>query len=129
MFENTDAKGVSIAGTLTLPGGEDPHPAAILISGSGPNDRDANIFGHKVFLVLADILALASDVVAACKYLESRDEIAPDKIGLIGHSHGASVGPVASVNYEPIAFNVLMAGSATSLSEAMVEQTEWINQL
>jgi fermentation-respiration switch protein FrsA (DUF1100 family) len=154
VFENKGAEGVSIAGTLTLPGGEGPHPAAILISGSGPNDRDANIFGHKVFLVLADYLtrqgiavlrtddrgvaestgdyktadihALASDVVAACKYLESRDDIAPDKIGLIGHSHGASVGPVASVNYEPIAFNVLMAGSATSLSEAMVEQTELI---
>lgn len=153
-FDNANAEGVTIAGTLTIPEGEGPHPAAILISGSGPNDRDANIFGHKVFLVLADYLTrqgiavlrcddrgvgestgefssadindLASDVVAACKYLEGRSEIDPEKIGLIGHSHGASVAPVAAVSYENVAFNVLMAGSATCLSDAIIEQTKMI---
>lgn len=152
--ENKKAKGVTLAGTLTIPKGEGPFPAVILISGSGPNDRDAHIFGHKVFLVLADylsrngiavlrtddrgthestgdyrsadLLALGSDVIALFKYLKNHSKINAEKIGILGHSHGASVAPVAVINENRIAFAILMAGSAESLAENIIEQTETI---
>ncbi len=53
---NAAAKGVTLSGTLTLPEGDGPFPAAILISGSGPQDRDETLLGHKPFAVLADYL-------------------------------------------------------------------------
>jgi len=54
-FPNPEA-GIELAGTLTLPPGEGPWPAVVLISGSGPQDRDETVFGHKPFAVLADHL-------------------------------------------------------------------------
>jgi dienelactone hydrolase len=153
-IKNVNAEGVTLAGTLTIPEGEGPFPAVILISGSGPNDRDANIFGHKVFLVLADyltrngiavlrtddrgthestgdynsadIIALGSDVIASFQYLKNHDKISADKIGVLGHSHGASIAPVATVKEGDIAFAILMAGSAESLAKNIIEQTEII---
>ena len=50
------APGVKLAGTLTLPPGEGPFPAVIMITGSGPQDRDETIVGHKPFAVIADDL-------------------------------------------------------------------------
>ena len=101
-----------LAGTLTLPQGEGPFPAAILISGSGPQDRDESVFGHQPFLVLADHLTkqgiavlryddrgvakstgdyssatsadFATDANAAFAYLLSRDDIDHQAIGFIG---------------------------------------------
>jgi len=153
-FKNVESKEVTLAGTLTTPKGEGPFPAVILISGSGPNDRDAQIFGHKYFLVLADyltrsgiavlrtddrgtnestgdydaadILALSSDVVSAFDYLSKHSKIDARKIGIIGHSHGASIAPVAAVKEKNIAFAILMAGAAESLSENIIEQAEII---
>jgi dipeptidyl aminopeptidase/acylaminoacyl peptidase len=53
-FENSK-DGVTLAGTLTLPDGRDEKlPAVILVSGSGPQDRDETLMGHKPFWVLAD---------------------------------------------------------------------------
>lgn len=152
--ENEHASGVTLAGTLTLPEGEGPFTAVILISGSGPNDRDATIFGHKVFLVLADYLTrsgiavlrtddrgsnkstgdfnsadigeLASDVAALSRFLSNHPKINAHKIGVIGHSHGASVAPVATVIEPSISFAVLMAGSSACLADDMLEQTEII---
>ena len=99
----------------TIPNGKGPFPAALLITGSGPEDRDETVFGHKPFLVLADSLArrgvavlrvddrgvgdstgsdaatigdLAGDAHAAVAFLRTRQEIAAGKIGLIGHSEG-----------------------------------------
>lgn len=152
--KNVEAQGVTLAGTLTIPQGEGPFPAVILISGSGPNDRDATIFGHKVFLVLADyltrngiavmraddrgvnestgdfqsadMLALGSDVIALFHFLKNHDKIDADKIGVLGHSYGANVAPVAVANESQIAFAVLLAGSAESLATGMLEQSEII---
>ena len=120
-FENKSG-GVKLAGTLTRPRGEGPFAAAILISGSGPQDRDESIFGHKPFRVIADYLTrrgvavlrtddrgvggssgnsvqsslddLAADAGAAIDFLKSRREIGGNKIGLIGHSEGAMVAAV-----------------------------------
>jgi pimeloyl-ACP methyl ester carboxylesterase len=55
-YDNPAAPGVTLVGTLTLPAGEDPFPAVLLISGSGQNERDVPFFGHRMFLVLADYL-------------------------------------------------------------------------
>ena len=124
-FHNSAAN-ISLAGTLTLPQGAGPFPAAILISGSGPQDRDESLFGHKPFAVLADHLSrngiavlrfddrgvgesggdfthatnldFASDVRAAVDFLAARREINTRAIGLIGHSQGGVVGPIAAVN-------------------------------
>ncbi|MDD4596905.1 MAG: alpha/beta hydrolase [Lentimicrobiaceae bacterium] len=149
-----EAEGVTLAGTLTIPQGEGPFPAVVLISGSGPNDRDATIFGHKVFLVLADyltrngiavlraddrganestgdfhsadIVTLGNDVIALFHFLKNHNKICADKIGVLGHSLGANIAPVATVNENQIAFAVLLAGSAESLAAGMLEQSEII---
>ena len=112
------AGGVTLAGTLTIPNGDGPFPAVILITGSGAEDRDETIFGHKPFLVIADDLTrkgvavlrvddrgvggstgsvaastsedFAGDVLAGIAFLKGRKEIDPAHIGLIGHSEGGS---------------------------------------
>jgi len=122
-YENPQAEGVTLAGTLTLPEGDGPFPAAILISGSGPQDRDETVFGHQPFLVLADHLTkqgiavlryddrgvaestgdysaatsadFASDANAAFAYLLSRPEINRNSIGFVGHSEGGLIAPIA----------------------------------
>jgi uncharacterized protein len=137
-FENKEA-GITLAGTLTIPEGKGPFPAAVLVTGSGPQDRDESLLGHRPFLVLADSLTrrgiavlrfddrgvgkskgdfktattadFATDAVAAVRYLKTRKEIAGDKIGVIGHSEGGLIAPVAAVSApQDIAYIVLMAG-------------------
>lgn len=130
------AEGTKLAGTLTLPEGKSPFPAAILISGSGASDRDQTIFDHHSFLVLADHLTrrgiavlrfddrgagksggdylaatisdFAEDVGGAVDYLQSRKEIDAQKVGLIGHSEGGVIGPMVKSRSEGIAFIVLL---------------------
>lgn len=122
-YENLQAEGVTLAGTLTLPEGDGPFAAAILISGSGPQDRDETVFGHQPFLVLADHLTkqgiavlryddrgiarstgdfsaatsadFATDANAAFAYLLSRPEINHEAIGFVGHSEGGIIAPIA----------------------------------
>ena len=138
-FENKKA-GVSLAGTLTLPKKDGVFPVVILISGSGPQNRDEELLGHKPFLVLSDFLTkngiavlrfddrgtgkssgdfkeattfdFAKDVEYAIEYLQKRKEINKDKIGLIGHSEGGIIAPIIASENEDIDFIVLMAGSA-----------------
>jgi len=123
-YDNKEAK-ISLAGTLTLPTGKGPFPVVLLISGSGPQDRDETVFCHRPFLVLADYLTrqgiavlrvddrgvressgdfslatsedFASDVSAGIEYLKTRKEINPEKIGLIGHSEGGIIAPMVAV--------------------------------
>jgi pimeloyl-ACP methyl ester carboxylesterase len=137
VFENRWA-GIKKAGTLTLPRGKGPFPAAILITGSGPLDRDETIAGHKPFLVLADHLTrhgiavlrtddrgkggstgskmqsttvdLARDVLWAVAFLKGRRDINPRKIGLIGHSEGGTIAPLVSWWSRDVAFVVMLAG-------------------
>jgi hypothetical protein len=106
--------GIDIAGTITLPEGPGPRPAVLLVTGSGAQDRNEELFGHKPFLLLADTLTragyavlraddrgvggtggsldastydeLSSDVVAGVEYLRGRTDIDPARIGLLGHS-------------------------------------------
>jgi uncharacterized protein len=123
----------------------------VLISGSGPNGRDEFIAGHKVFLVLADYLTrhgiavlrydkrgvgdstgqfdkaltvdFVADTEAAVKYLTTRKEADPKRIGLIGHSEGGMIAPLVAAKNHDIAFAVLLAGPGVSGAELAAEQT------
>jgi pimeloyl-ACP methyl ester carboxylesterase len=152
-FENKTA-GVKFAGTLTLPKGKGPFPAAVLIAGSGAHDRDESLMGHRPFLVLADHLTrngvavlrcddrgvggstgdklaattedFAADALAAMAFLKGRPEIDPKKIGLIGHSEGGIVAPLAASKSDDVAFIVLMAGTGLPGEEILYRQGELI---
>lgn len=149
-FDNAAAPGVRLAGTLTLPEGDGPFPAAILITGSGAQDRDETLFGHKPFAVWADALTrrgiavlryddrgvagstgdfraatsadFATDVGAAFAWLMARADIDPRGIGLIGHSEGGLVAPLALQGGVGAAWVVMLAGPAVSGGEILSEQ-------
>jgi pimeloyl-ACP methyl ester carboxylesterase len=144
--------GIELAGTLTLPEGDGPFPVALLISGSGPQDRNEEIMGHKPFLVLADYLTrrgvavlrfddrgvgesggdfasattldFTRDVLAGVEYLKTRPEIDPNRIGLIGHSEGGLIAPLAASQSSDVAFIVLMAAPGTTGEEITMQQVE-----
>ena len=119
-FMNPDA-GITLAGTITRPEGAGPFPAVVLVSGSGQQNRDEEVFGHRPFHVLADALTRsgivvlryddrgvgesegaetlaamttrdsAGDAAAALAFLEARAYVDPRRSGLIGHSEGALI--------------------------------------
>lgn len=154
-FESV-ADGVTLAGTLTLPPGDGPFPAVALISGSGPQDRDETVFGHKPFLVLADALTrrgvavlryddrgvggstgdiatavtsdFADDAEGAVRYLASRPEVAAGRIGLVGHSEGAVVAPIVANRSGEVDYLVLLAGTGVDGRELLVMQLIAINR-
>lgn len=137
-FKNATAD-ISLAGTLTLPKKKGKYPVVILISGSGPQNRDCDLLGHKSFLVISDYLTrngigvlryddrgveestgdfdnatsadFATDVESAVEYLKSRKEIDKKNIGLVGHSEGGLIAPMVAAESEDIAFIVLLAGT------------------
>jgi pimeloyl-ACP methyl ester carboxylesterase len=148
--------GVRLAGTLTVPEGRGPFPAALLISGSGAQDRDESLLGHKPFAVLADALTrrgiavlrvddrgvggssgstsqstaedFAGDVLAGVAFLKTRREIDPKAIGLIGHSEGGLIGPMAATRSRDIAYVVMMAGTGLPGEEILYLQGRLIAQ-
>jgi len=154
-FSNA-AAGVSLAGTLTLPKGAGPFPAALLIAGSGPHDRDEALANHRPFLVLADHLTrkgfavlrydkrgigkstgsadkattldLAADAQAAIAYLKTQKEIDPAKIALIGHSEGAMIAPLLASQSKDVAWVVLLAAPATIGEDTLLHQSELIGR-
>jgi pimeloyl-ACP methyl ester carboxylesterase len=153
---NPRAPGVTLAGTLTLPQGQGPFPAAILISGSGPQDRDESLMRHKPFAVLADHLTrrgiavlryddrgtgqstgsftgatsadFATDANAAFAFLAARPEIDRRAIGFVGHSEGGLIGPVAARDNAAVAFLVLLAGPGVPMRELLEAQRMAIAQ-
>lgn len=142
--------GVTLAGVLTIPPGKGPFPAAILLSGSGPQDRDEAIMGHKPFAVLADHLArqgvavlryddrgfgkstgayalatiadFATDAAAAFDFLAARPEIDRGRIGYIGHSEGGTVAPIVAAARTEVAFVVMMAGTGVTGEQVLLTQ-------
>lgn len=146
--------GFTLAGTLTYPRKGGDYPAVLLIPGSGANDRDETIWGHKVFLVLADHLTrhgvvvlrmddrgvggstgtfetasvkdFADDAREGILYLKSRVDLSIGKLGLIGHSLGADIAPLAANLSPDVSFVVLMAGSGITLAETIHFQTDHI---
>ncbi len=132
--------GTRLAGTLTLPEGDGPFPAALLLNGAGPQDRDYSVLGHRFFLVLADHLSrrgiavlrvddrgtggstgdiakatlgdATGDVHSAVAFLAAHPRIDARRIGLIGHSEGARVATEAMRGADRLAFLVLLSGPA-----------------
>jgi pimeloyl-ACP methyl ester carboxylesterase len=150
-YENS---GIKLAGTLTVPRGAGPFPAAILITGSGPQDRDEALFGHKPFWVIADHLTrhgiavlrlddrgvgqstgnstmigveeMAGDVLAGVHFMKGRKEIDGGRIGLIGHSEGGIVGPLAAAQSPDVAFVVMLAGTGVNGEQVLYLQSEMV---
>jgi pimeloyl-ACP methyl ester carboxylesterase len=148
-YDNPTAN-IKLAATLTVPRGKGPFPAALLITGSGPQDRDEAIMGHKPFLVLADYLTrrgiavlraddrgigksggdfapatsvdFATDAQAGVAYLKTRKEIDPHKIGLVGHSEGGIIAPMVAARNRDVAFIVLLAGTGIPGDRIVVDQ-------
>jgi len=155
-FENKKA-GIRLAGTLTLPQKEGVFPVVILISGSGPQNRDEELLGHKPFLVLADYLTkngiavlryddrgiasskgdfktattadFATDVEASIAYLKTRKEINKKKIGLIGHSEGGIIAPMVANKSADVAFIVLLAGTGIQGDKLLLLQQKLIGKV
>jgi len=152
-FPNGKAK-ISLAGTLTLPRAPGPFPAAVLLSDSGPHDRDESIVGHRPFLVLADHLTrkgiavlrfdkrgigkstgdfanattedFAGDAEAALAYLKTRKEIDLKKTGLIGHGEGGMIAPLVAAHSSDVAWIVLLAGPGLNGEDTLLLQSELI---
>ncbi len=146
---------IELAGTLTLPAGTKKFPTAILITGSGPQNRDEEFMTHKPFLVLADHLTksgiavlryddrgfaqstgnhenatsadFANDVRAAIAYLKTRKDIDKTRIGLVGHSEGGLIAPIVATDTK-VAFIVLLAAPGVSGSQILLKQVESITR-
>ncbi|SIT94616.1 alpha/beta hydrolase [Pontibacter indicus] len=149
--ENKTA-GITLAGTLSIPEGKGKHPAVILFTGSGKQDRDMSLMGHKPFLVLADHLTrqgfavlrlddrgagksggnhavattqdFVSDAQAAYTFLKTHQQVNPKKIGLLGISEGALIASSVAAANKDAAFVVLMAGPAVPGVDLLVSQNE-----
>ncbi|HEX6132619.1 MAG TPA: alpha/beta fold hydrolase [Longimicrobiales bacterium] len=143
------------AATLTLPRGDGPFPAAVLITGSGAQNRDETVMGHRPFLIIADHLTRngiavlraddrgvggstgsimhatiddnVGDALAAVELLRAHPKIDAARIGVIGHSEGGWVGPLAASRSDDIAFVVMLAGPAVSGEEILYAQTRAIS--
>jgi hypothetical protein len=144
--------GITLAGTLTYPEGAGLYPAVVLVSGSGPQNRNAEVMGHRLFHVLADHLtrqgiavlrydergvgesegppfpastteAYARDAAAAARFLKEQSQVDAEHVGLIGLSEGGLVGPMVHTRHETLAFLVLMAGPAVPGRDIIIEQT------
>ncbi len=141
---------ILLAGTLTIPKGTGPFPAVILLTGSGPQNRDEEIFGFKIFEKIADYLTrkgiavlryddrgvggstgntmqsttedFAGDALAAIEFLKKQNKINVKKIGFLGHSEGGIIAPLAAENSNDVAFMVLMSGSGVTGGDLLLEQ-------
>lgn len=150
-YKNGD---ITLAGTLTYLASEIPAPAVLLISGSGPQDRNESVMGHKPFLVLADYLTrrgivvlrvddrgvggssgntmssttadMADDALAGVAFLKSRKQVNSRQIGLTGHSEGGLVAPLAASMSDDVAFIVMLAGTGVTGEEIIYLQAELI---
>ncbi len=153
-YENKQDK-ITFGATLTVPRGAGPFPAVVLITGSGFEDRNETIYGHQPFLILADYLTrrgiavlraddrgiggtskgsanytsenYAGDALAGVEFLKTRKEINPKQIGLVGHSEGGMIAPMAAARSNDVAFIVLMAGPGLVGDKLLIMQNGLIS--
>ena len=152
-FRN-EADGIELAGTLTRPKSGGPFPIAILISGSGPQDRDESLLDHKPFWVLADHLTrrgiavlrvddrgvgkstgkfenattedFARDVRSSIAFVKTAAGLDASRVGLIGHSEGGLVATLVAAGNEDVAWVVLMASPGVNGEEILYSQGQLI---
>lgn len=145
--------GIIFSGTLSLPSKGSHFPAVVLVAGSGPLDRDEEVFGHKPFLLLADALSrngfavlrydergvgatiggdpaapsepLATDAMAALRYLKTRPEVVATQVGFVGHSEGGLIAVMNAAKHpDEVAYIVSLAGPGVPGKELGVAQTQ-----
>ncbi len=154
-FENPEAD-IVLVGTLTLPKETGKHPVVVMISGSGPQDRNEELAGHKPFLVISDYLTrngigvlrfddrgvgestgdfkqatspdFVSDVQSAIAFLKTRKDIDKNNMGLIGHSEGGVIAPMVAAKTDDVSFIVLMAGTGIPGDELLALQGKLIEK-
>lgn len=142
--------GVTLSGTLTIPDTTGPYPVVVLLHGSGPIDRDCNLWGWKFFKEIAEYLTrrgiavlrydkrgvgkstgdtfqsttddYAKDALAAVEYLQTRKDINPKWIGVCGHSEGGAVAPLAASRSQAISFVIGISGPAIRCGDNMLTQ-------
>lgn len=154
-FTNS-ADGMVLKGTLTIPDDKKQYPAVILVTGSGAQNRDEEILGHKPFLVIADHLTkagiavlryddrhfkmpikkgwsyttkdFANDAKAAVDFLEQQENIDSSFIGIAGHSEGGVVAPMVASMDSRVAFIITLAGTGLSGREIAVKQNQYFSE-
>ncbi len=147
---------VMLAGTLTMPKEGSDFPVVVLISGSGPQDRNSELLGHKPFLVMADFLTkngiavlrvddrgtnlsegvynetgvdgFVRDTEYAVEYLKTRKEISSSQMGLIGHSLGGLIAPMIANTSDDIDFIIMLAGPGMRGDKLMLLQKEKVER-
>jgi len=156
-YDNAD-KSIHFGATFTVPL-PDPnvnyfrapvYTTVILITGSGKQDRDETIMGHKPFAVIADYLTrqgiavlriddrgmgkttgdhgsstsadFAKDIEVGIAYLKTRDDVDTGSIGLLGHSEGGLIAPMVAAKTKEVKFIVLLAGPGEKISKLMEQQ-------
>jgi hypothetical protein len=150
-YSNAD-KSIQFGATVTRPFGNGPFPAVVLITGSGPQNRDEELLGHKPFAVIADDLTrrgflvlraddrgvgqstgdrtnatskdFAEDAIAALDYLRSLPEVDKNKLGLLGHSEGGMIAQMVGAQQQDLAFLVMLAAPGIPVIELMALQNE-----
>jgi pimeloyl-ACP methyl ester carboxylesterase len=155
-FKNEDA-GIKLAGTLTMPKDVEAPPVVILITGSGPQDRDETIADHKPFAVIADHLSrrgiavlrydergvgasegefngatsadLATDVEAAIERLKRRKDINTNQIILAGHSEGGLLAPMIASRRDDVAGVILLAPPGVNGAKIVINQSRLIAEV
>jgi pimeloyl-ACP methyl ester carboxylesterase len=156
VFENKEA-GIKLAGTITLPEGKGPFPAVVLITGSGPQNRDEEIFHHKPFLLWAHELTkagfavlryddrgygasegnfqtatsvdFAQDAQAAIDFLRKRKDVRKKEISVLGHSEGAMIAVMLAGKKKNVNKSVLLAGPAIVGWELLIDQTVLVSTI
>lgn len=156
IFTN-DKFNIKLAGTLTIPAGTGPFKAVIMITGSGAQNRDEELMGHKPFLVIADYLSrngiavlryddrgvggsqgnyaeatsadFATDAEAAFDFLKNNSKINPKEIGLIGHSEGGLIATIVAASNHNVGFIVSLAGPGVTGQQIILRQEQDISRL
>lgn len=152
-YYNADSS-IHFGGTLTIPKEGAKHPAVVIVSGTGQQDRDGNMAGHPMFAVIADYLSrngiavlrvddrgvnettgnyfntttreFAADALAGIRYLQGRKEIDAAKTGLIGHSEGGAAASIAASESKDVAFIISLSGVGITGMKALLLQNEAI---
>lgn len=147
-------KSIQYGATITLPQGNGPFPAVVLITGSGQQNRDEELFGHKPFAVLADYLTrkgyvvmrvddrgvgqttgdvknatskdFANDVMTSLDYLKAMPQVNKTKVGLLGHSEGGMIAQLVAAERKDLAFVIMHAGPGQPILDLMTEQNRLV---
>lgn len=148
---NSSVEGQQLKGTITKPKGDGPFPAIVLVSGSGPQNRDSETLGHKPFLVIADYLSrngiivlrydergvgesegdftsatsmdFKDDAAKAVSHIRTFPFVDQQQVGLIGHSEGAMIGWMLAAGESDLDFLIALTAPVVPIDELMEQQT------